>query len=280
MGYRFDFCNLRALEAKMKKLMLSVLSGVFLVALFAVAQTEVASINIVGYSKRSVNSNDWVMLSVNFDKVGGGTNTLLDIFGTNQLKQASNLTLCDKIIMFNPSTYLYQTYAQKTGVFYKANDVTEWNLKTVASDTRIPVGTAFWFVPGYGATNKTFNLMGQVVTVATQKIDLVNNWQLLSSPFTCDFALSNSAFFANGASRAKNLTLCDKVITYDGTNYQTYALFTNGLWYYANNVTEWNTSRSNGVVSSNVFQLGEGFWYIAISNMVWSETNKYLQNLL
>jgi len=268
----------------MKKLMLSALSGVFLVALFAVAQTEVASINIVGYSKKPVTSNNWAMMSCNFDKVGGGTNTLLDIFGTNQLKGVANLTSCDKIILWQTSNLTYQTYAQRTGFFYKANSVAQWtNAQTqsiVENGTLVPAGVGMWFVPGGGATNKTLTLMGQVVTVATQRIDIINNWQMLSYPFTTDFKLSNTLFFANGAARSGNLTSCDKIIVWNGSSYQTYALWTNGQWYYANSVTEWTNARAQGFTATNPISMSEGFWYVARSNMVWSETNIYLNNLL
>jgi len=260
----------------MKKLMLSVLSGVFLVALFAMAQTEVASINIVGYSKTSFPSNRWIMVAANFDKVGGGTNTLLDVFGTNQLRQAGNLTLCDKVTVWNPTTQKYQTYAQYTdGVFYKANTGVEWGSGIVANAS-IPVGTAMWVVPGAGASsNKTLNVMGQVVLVATQKVDIIPGWQMVSYPFTSDMALSNSGFFASGAARAGNLTLCDKVTIWSGTNYQTYALYTDQKWYLANDGVEW----AKGIVASNTIGIAQGFWYVSQSNMVWTETNKYLHNL-
>jgi len=257
--------------------------GAFLVGLglvagtvFAAATNTATSVNAVGFVNKTLQPNKWILATCNFQKVGGGTNTLLDVFGTNQLAQNDALLLCDRVILWNSSTQTYQTWAQYTdGVFYKANNDTEW-ASSVAGNPEIPLGTAMWLVPGSGLVeNKNVTFAGEVVSAPTQNVSIVSGWQMMGYPFSSDIKLQDTKFSANGAASNDALLLCDRVVVWLGSTYKTYALYTDGSWYNANNDTEWAAS----VLATNTLQLGEGFWYVAQSSIVWSEDCKYLNNL-
>jgi len=257
--------------------------GAFLVGLglvtgsvFAAATNSAVSINTVGFVNKTLTAGEWLLTTCNFQKVGGGTNTLLDVYGTNQLAQNDLLGLCDLVILFNPNSATYQTFAQWTdGNFYLANDGGQWG-DSIVSNAVIPVGTAMWVVPaGNQVGAKKLTLAGEVVSVATQQVSIVSGWQLVGYPFTCDMPLQQTGLAASGAAKNDLLGLCDLVIVWTGTAYQTYALWTDNNWYMANDGGQWGDS----ILASNSLHLAEGFWYIAQNNMTWSETNKYLNNL-
>lgn len=240
------------------------------------AAGPVTSVNAVGYMNKTLPTNEWILTTCNFQKVGGGTNTLLDVFGTTQLAQNDSLFDCDLVILWDVSQAKYDAYAQWTdGVFYKANNVSEWGLG-IPANPAIPVGTAMWIVPsGSQVSNKTLTLAGEVVAVATQKMDIVSGWQLIGHPLTCDVALQNTGYAASGAAKNDSLFDCDIVITWVGAQYQAYALWTDNNWYKANDVAEWGLS----ILATNTIAMGEGFWYVAVNNITLTEVSPYANNL-
>ena len=257
--------------------------GAFLVGLGLAAGTVLAantntasSVNAVGFVNKTMEPNKWILATCNFQKVGGGTNTLLDVFGTSQLAQNDSVPLCDIVILWDVAQAKYQAYAQWTdGVFYKANDITEWGA-SIAANPEIPVGTAMWIVPSSAlASNKTITLAGEVVSVATQTLAVASGWQLMGYPLTCDVPLQNTGFAASGAAKNDSVPLCDVVITWVSDHYQAYALWTDNQWYKANDITEWG----NSILATNTITLGEGFWYIAKNDITLTEVSPYVNNL-
>ena len=257
--------------------------GAFLVGVGLVAGSVLAantntatSVNAVGFVNKTMPAGQWVLTTCNFQKVGGGTNTLLDVFGTTQLAQNDSLGLCDLVILWDATQDKYQTYAQWTdGKFYLANDNDQWG-QGIEANPDIPVGTAMWVVPGAGQVgSKTLTLAGEVVATSTQSLNIVSGWQLIGYPLTCSIDLQGTQFAANGAAKNDALGLCDLVITWNGSAYQTYALWTDNQWYLANDNDQWG----QGILASNTLQLGEGFWYVAQSAITWSEPSPYVNNL-
>jgi len=257
--------------------------GAFLVGLglvagtvFAAATNTATSVNAVGFVNKTLKPNQWMLATCNFQKVGGGTNTLLDVFGTNQLAQNDSVAYCDVVILWDTDQSKYQTYAQWTdGVFYKANDATEWN-NAIAANPAIPVGSAMWVVPSSAqSTNKNLTLAGEVVGVATQYLGIVSGWQMIGYPLTSDVPLQNTGFAASGASKNDSVAYCDQVVIWLGDSYQTYALWTDNNWYKANDATEWN----NSIAATNTIALGDGFWYIGQTNLTVTEVSPYFNNL-
>lgn len=260
----------------MKQICLTILAICLIAAIVIAATNEVTSVNVVGYVKKTFPTNQWVLTTCNFDPIGGGTNTLTDIFGTNQLNVNNNIAKCDRVYVWNVTGQTYQAWAYWTnGGLYKANSVSEWNTLT-AGDPELLPGVAFWVVPGSLATNnRELVAMGQVVDTVTQSMNIVSSYQMIAYPFSSDIALQNTDFANDGATKKNNVALCDRVMVWLGNSYQAYGLWTNGLWYKANTVSEWNQN----ILASNTLQLAEGFWYVGHTNIVWSETNKYLNNL-
>lgn len=258
----------------------AIVLAVFMIATAAFAADTVTSVNVVGYVKKWLETDEWMLAGLNFDKTGGGAHTLGSLFGTNQLHADQfDLTKCDRIIMWVESNQVYQTYAQRPdGNFYLANNSPEWFALTQA-DPEVAAGVGFWVAPAVvGAVGRDLMFTGDAVNAATQKVDLVgsNVWQLLSYPFTAKVTLQDTSFFDSGAAYDWfDATKADRLIVWLGDKYQTYALRSNGLWYAANNAPEWFTFTK----ASNTLELAEGFWYVGVGNSVveWEETNTYIE---
>lgn len=251
---------------------LAVVGCVTLAALAA----EVTSVNVVGFVKKELPAGGIILTTCNFDPVGGGTSTLLSVFGTNQLKQDDNPVNCDRILLWDPVELKYQAWAQWTdGKFYKANSIEEWN-QSIEGNPEIPPGVGFWLVAGQGAPTRDIVFMGQVVDVAVQSIDLVEAPQIVAYPFTCDIAMQELDVVDDGATGAPNPVNADRILVWEGDHYQVYALYDGDMkWYKANTIEEWNQS----ILATNIIRLGEAFWYIAQGAFTWIEPSKYLGNL-
>ncbi|MCU0857798.1 MAG: hypothetical protein MUC65_05270 [Pontiellaceae bacterium] len=236
----------------------------------AFAQTNVVtSANVVGYSKVSLEAGGkYTMSTCNFET--GATNTLLSIFGTNQLTQSDSYGDCDRIFVWNAGTQTYQAWAQWTdGVFYKANDLDEWN-QAISGNPAIPVGQGFFIASG--SVSNTVYFSGDVVAVSTQSVSVVAGYQILANPFTCDIALQATTFADCGAASDDSYGNCDRIYVWNGSAYQAYALWTDGNWYKANDLDEWN----QGIMATNTIALSQGFFYEAKAPITWVSTNTYL----
>lgn len=242
----------------------------------AALAAEVTSINVVGFVKKELPAGGIILTTCNFDPVGGGTSTLLSVFGTNQLRQDANPLNCDRVILWDPVEMKYQVWAQYTdGKFYKANSMEEWN-QGIEGNPEIPPGVGFWLVAGIGAPTRNIVFMGQVVDVAVQSVSIVAGPQIVAYPFTCDIALQDMDMPNDGATGSSNPLAADRILVWLGDRYQVYALYDgDGKWYKANTMEEWN----QGILADNIIKMGEGFWYIAQSGFTWTEDSKYLNNL-
>ena len=258
----------------MKKLLIATM--VVLVAAVAVAQ-EVTSVNVVGFTKKLLDTGSRVLVSAPFDVIDG-TKTLKSVLGTDQLTPASNYLLADRVVMFDTVAGQYQNYAIYDGdmEYYPCNNAAEWESSSPI-DPDIPEGAGFWIVSGTTQTNE-IALMGEVVTVATQEIDIVEGYQLVGYPFSSKIALKDMDFENDGATANGNYLLADRMVVWDVDHYQAYGLYTDGAWYPCNDAAEWENAVSE---TERVLELGEGMWYISqsASTWQWSETNQYLTNL-
>ncbi|MDD3276174.1 MAG: hypothetical protein PHP93_03875 [Kiritimatiellales bacterium] len=237
------------------------------------AQSTVASANILGYTKINLApGGKFRLISASFETAE--TNTLSSIFGTNQLAQSDFLAGCDIISMWDPATSKYQRWAQWTdGKFYKANDAAQWG-NIIEGDPEVPMGCGFWIASAGSSTEtNTILISGNVVSVSTQEVAIVQNYQMISYPFSSSIALNETTFRENGGSASDFLAGCDKISVWTGNGYQRYALWTDGKWYKANNAAEWGQI----ILATNIINLGEGVWYEAVTGFTWSETNRYSQ---
>lgn len=258
----------------MKKLMSLALTGLLAATVAHAASNEVYSVNVVGFQKMQIQPNTFYLTACNFE--AGSSNTLLDIFGTDMLTQNDNYGLCDRVLVYDNATQTYQAWAQWTdGVFYKANTMTEWNL-SIAGNPVLPIGSGFFLVCGASSSN-TVTYVGDVVMDQSNSVVLKPGFQVVSYPFSSDIALQDTALVDCGAIANDNYGAADRIMVYQNGSYQTYAPWTDGVWYKANSMDEWNQS----IAATNVIKAGEGIFYYRVgsSNLTWTETNKYLQSL-
>ena len=255
----------------MKKTAVLLIAGAALAAA-SYAQTTVSSANIVGYSKVDLEpGGKYILATCNFET--GATNTLLSIFGTNQLTQSDFYINCDRVFLWDTSTQRYQAWAQWTnGVFYKANNNAEWSQAT-SGNPEVPVGKGF-FISSGNASN-TIYLSGDVIAVEEQNINIVEGYQILGGPFSSDIDLQETSFANSGASADNFYINCDRVHIWEGNRYQAYALWTNGVWYKANNNAEWAAS----IAATNTISLSQGFFYEAKRPITWREENPYISKI-
>jgi len=258
----------------MKKLMSLALTGLLAATVAHAASNEVYSVNVVGFQKLQISPSTYYLSACNFE--AGSSNTLQDIFGTDMLAQNDNYLRCDRVLIYDNATQTYQAWAQWTdGVFYKANTMTEWN-QSIAGNPEVPVGAGFFIVCGIGGSN-TITYVGDVVMNESNSVVLKPGFQVVSYPFSSDIALQSTSLRTCGAIANENYLSADRVMTYNAGTYQTYALYTDGIWYKANSMTEWNQS----IPATNTIKAGESVFYrrVGSSNLTWTETNKYLQSL-
>lgn len=249
------------------------IAGLFVTHSTRADDNSVYSVNIVGFQQIELPPDGGSRLTSAPFNSGG--NTLLDVFGTNSLRQSNFLVDCDKVTIYDPDTQTYQRWAQWIdGNFYKANTASEWSLGQ-AGNPEIPVGTGFWLTSaGTSSEPHPITLAGDVVTAATQLVALVEGFQIVGYPFSSDMDLANTPdLVASGASSSGFLIDADRITVYDPstTSYQRYALWTDGNWYKANDASEW----AAGVPADELILSGSAFWYEAKSAFEWLETNPY-----
>lgn len=259
----------------MKRIGLSFLA-VVLIAVAAYAATNVTSVNVVGYTKIQSPGSKLVLKAMSFDAFD---QTLLGVFGTNQLNKATprgGYGAADQIYIWDPSVPKYNIYAQDTdGMFY---DVENWEAKDPVTNEIITAGTAFWILGGgTGGTTNEITMMGEVVDVQTQNVDLVEGLNLISYPFSTGIKIPDTDLVDDGAKLATargGYGAADQLYVWTGTEYDIYAPDTNGVW---RDIEDWT-----GEPVSNILEIGNGFWYFRQTGegtLTWSETNLYLDNL-
>lgn len=249
----------------------------------AMAQTDVMSVNVVGFTKVNVKpGGQFNLLSLPFDAIDPADANLLGVFGTNSLTKLDPASFlpppfADQVWLWVPSVPEWKTYYQSTdGNFYDAD---AWPAGTATNPAVLP-GEGFLLQSDIiETTTNTVALMGEVITASTQVVGIASGYQVVGYPFSSSIDIQNTSFKdMPGATRLPDPmlppALADNVwVMDDAGNYVNYYLHTDGQWY---NASDWPAGTP---VTDLVFQLGQGFWYQAIGSFSWSETNKYLNNL-
>lgn len=252
----------------MKQICLTILAMCVSAAIVIAATNEVTSVNVVGYVKVSIpTSGNYTMISIPFDPIGGVTNTLQGVFGTNRLTQNAFGALSDRLYKFTGAGYDI-FYQNTNGLFYIVGESTPTNIAVLAGD-------AFWIrQPTASNQVKEIVLMGDVVDVVTQLTDMISSYQMLAYPFSSDVNINQTGFLGSPGSVTNALfaALADRIYVFTGAGYDIYGLKADG-WH---SIDGFETN----AVATNVFSMGSAFWYRAKSNnWTWVETNKYLSNL-
>lgn len=251
----------------------ALVSGMLALPTLSTAQGDsVYSVNVVGFQKTELPpSGQFILAAPPFQT--GEPATLLSIFGTNTLRQNNNYLNCDRVILFNTDEQTYQTWAQWTdGVFYRANNASEW-AAGISGNPELSPGTGFWILSSSSSTTNTLTFVGDVILDEEIGVNILEGLHILGYPFSSEIAMQESGFAGSGATANNNYLSADQISIYQNGQYQTYAVWTDGQWYRANNASEW----AAGILSDEIILPGQGFFYRARNNLTWTETNRYLE---
>lgn len=257
----------------MKKLNLA--AAACLMATLAMAQTnEVTSVNVVGYYKVTIPTGGlFTLVALNLDAIDSTNQNLMGIFGT-QLRAGAIAGLGDRVYKFSAQSGQYTTFQRKStdGLYHNTSSAGWTNVG--GSNASLLSGEAFW-LKGATTNMATYDVvvMGEVVSVMTQQVNLVPGFQLQGYTFSTDVPINSTKLGALGTKHAV-YGAGDRVYLWNGAGYTTLGLWTNGVWY-----TQWSGGTPLTAAATNVVPMGAGFWYNAKTNNAWSETNSYAGNL-
>lgn len=254
-----------------------------MVAACSMAQTTnvVSSANVVGYIQVvDPASNRYVLISAPFNSGTGTVSTLLDIFGTNQLRQSHLSGRCDQIIMWDVSQQKYVSYAQKTNsLFYPF-------LQFTGSPTNPTVtrGQALWILApsaAYAPTTQSVWIAGDVPSDGAYTNSIVGNsgnpYNFIANPYPVEMDI-NSLISTNDGANGNSLSgRADKIMLWDDASQQyinlalklsTTVPAVNNKWLYFASFTATNAP-------TIIIQPGQGFWYQTTNSFTWVEALTY-----
>jgi hypothetical protein len=270
----------------------NVMKTVRLITLLAVAaacmaQAEtnvVSSANVVGYIQVvDPASNKLVLVSAPLHSGTGTVSTLLDIFGTNQLRQGSIVSRCDRVTAWDVALQQYVSFAQKTnGLFYST---TNFGSAAPSVNPTVTRSQALWILapaPAYAGTNKIINISGDVPDDGAYTNSIVGNsgnpLNFTANPYPVEMDI-NSLISTNDGARGNSIsTRADKLILWDDAGQQyirlALKLSTNPA---VNNKWLFTTNFGSTVTSAPVIMIqpGQGFWYQTTNAFTWIETLTY-----
>ena len=240
-----------------------------LMATLAMAQTnEVTSVNVVGYYKMTIApSGTYSLMALNLDAIDPTNQNIYGIFGT-QLRASFSPSACDRILKFNTGSQTYSTYARKSsdGLYHDTA-----NFSGAATNPALLSGQGFWIQsPSTATTNYDVVIMGEVVSVLTQSVNFASGYQLSGYMFSTDVGINNTKLTNGVASFSPGGA--DQILLFNGSGYTSFALKSSDrMWHL--------TSNFSGSAATNIIPMGQGFWYLARTNLTWTETNSYAGNL-
>lgn len=202
----------------------AVIAGLISGVAFADTNT-VASANVLGYNRVTIPSNQYVLVSLAFDR--GTNNTLTSLFGT--------LPNGSKAYVWDTTKQGYTTYAR---------GVTGWG---TSGTNRIPIGSGvFLTLPVNVQTN--IYLSGDVPTAQTTTLYRVNGYTMLSFPYPVAVAITNTAL-------AKGAVNGNKIYVWNN-GYTTYARGVTGWGTAGSNVLKIGQAfYFQGAVNTNVNEI-------------------------
>jgi len=233
----------------------------------AVAQ-DVYSVNTVGFYKVDIlPAGKMYLAAMQFDQINPADETMLGVFGTNNLRKSNLPTAADRLYLWDGVAW-HQFFQKTDGQFY---DVTA---PTIPTNPALHAATAFFLQsPGPSTTTNTITLKGQVIEDTTVLTSVPVGLRTYAYPFSERSALKDMALDEQGT--AANLpTAADRLYLYNSASnaYQQ-------CWLKLADRDGYDTAVTGGSPQNPTVALGQAFWYQARNAFSWSETNVYLGNL-
>ena len=257
----------------MKKLMFAAV----LATVCGAVQADAISSDIVGYTTLNI-TKQYTLLSIGFDKVGGGAIDIQDAFpyGTGMTK-GLNFTAGDNIqIMKEDGDYeiyfLSNGHYGKGGASYNEALDGKWSLagKNAVAERALASGTSFWYLSRNGATTPfTMTVAGAVNKSDSETYDITKSYTLIGCPYPCDGAIKGG-IEVTGATAGLNFTTADNIqIMNDDGGYDIYFLSNGhygkgGASYNADLDGKWSLAGKNAVTTDK-FPAGKGAFYLSRS---------------
>lgn len=196
-------------------------------AITAMAQTNVYSKNAVGVIRVDIPANAWRLVSSPLVPMGE-TNRVSDVLGTNDIPNGAT------VLFWNGLRYVAETFYAGFGWYPNTNTVAR--------------GYGFWL---RAPSAFSLYLTGEVPSVTNTTVNLAPGYQLVAFPYPVDVPISNSVLnvvASNG----------DTILAFTGSNYVATTYYTGfgwfpgdfmlrmgqGYWYRAGSATEWNEPKN------------------------------------
>jgi len=239
---------------------------VMLLAVGALAQSEVKSVNAVGYVKVQVPGNALSLCAFNFDPVNGTNGVLMtDVLG-DQLTGGFDAGSADNVMFWDRASQQYQTYYKLEGFGWL--DAVAFTPMT----NRVYNGDGFWIRSNQsGAQEVTF--AGEVVDIAagTNSMFFGQGLNMFGFPYPAEKNVTATTLYTS-AKKGFDAGSADNLIVWDAGSQQ-YATF------YALDGFGWFDA-VNFVPADFNLQLGVGYWYLRndASVTTWMEPQPYSLN--
>ncbi len=177
----------------MKKMLIAT-AALALVGMAAQA-AEVTSSNVVGYQKLDLKGNDYTMLAINFQGVGGGDISIQDYFKGDFVGGASPGE-SDNLIVWTAAegyvTYFYGVYNDPENPEW---DDIWYTLGEEEATATYPAGTAAWLLRRGAATSVT--AVGEVSKAPVQITVKANDYTMFSCPYPVAVPINGGLEVAN-----------------------------------------------------------------------------------
>jgi len=266
----------------MKKLSLALTIASIISSVSFADTNTVASANVLGYTK-VINpaSNKYVLVAAPFNCGTGTVSTLLDIFGTNQLRQNNSfISRCDRVILWDIASQRYVSYAQKsTGGFYT-------NFSSAATNPTVTRGQAMWLLSplGYSPSNTTVIISGNVPSDGSYTNSIAGNsgspFSFIANPYPVEMDINSLINTNDGAKGNASFTAkADLIRLWDNAT-QTYielSLKLSATVPAVNNKWMYKTNFGSAYTTPPVIKIkpGQGFWYQTTNAFTWVENKTY-----
>jgi len=239
---------------------------VMLLAVGALAQSEVKSVNAVGYVKVQVPGNALTMCAFNFDPVNGTNGVpLADVLG-DQLVGGLSAGDSDNVYLWDRNLMEYRTFFKVPGYGWFEDSPTFDPLTNLVYN-----GDAFWVLSKQAATQE-LTMAGEVVDIATgtNTMQFGQGLTMFGYPYPAELTLTATSLF-DAAQKGLSAGDADNLIAWDpvAQEYVVYFAVTGYGWV--------DESDQTYQLADFPIELGKGMWYLrkSATPAMWMEAQPY-----